>query len=388
LLDHKPVHADSRLPIAIFLTSFDPGGTERQMIELIRRLSPARFDVRVVCFHRRGAWLPRVEASGAPIVEFPIHGFFNVSALSQLRAFGGWLREQRIQVLQTCDYYSNVFGLAGGALAGVPLRIASRRDVNPGRTRAQLAVQRAAYRLAHRVVANSPAARTALLQERVPPERIAVIPNGVDAGALDNVRRQRPVRTVITVANLRPEKDHRSLLAAAEMLAPRFPELRFQVVGDGPLRAELEREAAVRGIADRVVFLGHRDDVPALLAAADLYVLPSRTEAFPNGVLEAMAAGLPVVACAVEGLLNMVDEGETGMLVPPADPAALAAAIAQFAADPARASRVGAEARARATARYSFESMVANFEALYVGGTAGGAVVASDSHLCRGLHIQ
>jgi glycosyltransferase involved in cell wall biosynthesis len=185
------------------------------------------------------------------------------------------------------------------------------------------------------------------------------------------------VRTVITVANLRPEKDHRSLLAAAENLARKHPGLRFQIVGDGPLRADLERDAASRGLGGRVAFLGHRDDVPALLAAADLYVLPSCTEAFPNGVLEAMTAGLPVVACAVEGLLDLVTDGETGALVPASDPVALAASIERFVDDPALASRVGAAARAQAT-RYSFEAMVARFEALYLTGAGGAVVVPAD----------
>lgn len=376
----------TRVPVAIFLTSFDPGGTERQMTELIRRLSPARFDVHVICFHRRGAWLPRVESSGATIAEFPIHGFFNAHAISQLRALSAWLHERRIHVLQTCDYYANVFGLVAAAMAGVPLRIASRRDVNPGRTRSQLTLQRLSYRLAHYVVANSRAARTALVDEGVRAERIVVIPNGIDAVAFDGARAPRPVKTVITVANLRPEKDHKSLLAAAAMLAPTYPDLQFLIVGDGPLRAELERDAAQRGLQGRVSFLGHREDVPALLAAADLYVLPSRTEAFPNGVLEAMAAGLPVVACAVEGLLDLVRDGTTGTLVAPGDPAALAGAIGRFVGDQALAARAGAAARAEATARYSFASMVGSFEALYLRGLGNGATVLTDSHLFRGLH--
>jgi glycosyltransferase involved in cell wall biosynthesis len=214
-----------------------------------------------------------------------------------------------------------------------------------------------------------------------------MIPNGVDRDVFAHLRSPRRVRTVITVANLRPEKDHRSLLAAAESVARTHSDLRFQIVGDGSERADLERETARRGLQGRVEFLGHREDVPALLAAADLFVLPSRTEAFPNGVLEAMAAGLPVVACAVEGLLDLVDQDDTGLLVPPGDPVALGRAIQRFADDPVFAARAGLEARARAIARYSFDAMVASFEALYLGG-AGGEMVPADPHLCRRLHIQ
>jgi glycosyltransferase involved in cell wall biosynthesis len=328
--------------------------------------------------HRRGAWLPRLEASGLPIAEFPIHGLFTATAFVQMRAFSAWLQERRIQVLQTCDFYTNVFGLAGGALAGVPVRFASRRDVNPGRTRSRRVVQRLAYHMAHHVVANSRAARSVLVDEGLPPSRIVVIPNGIDSAAFAGRRATRQVRTIITVANLRPEKDHRTLLAAASIVTAKRPNLRFHIVGDGPLRAELEREAAARGLQQRVAFLGYREEVPALLAESDLFVFPSRTEAFPNGVLEGMAAGLPVIACAVEGLLDLVDNGRTGVLVPPGDPAAVAAAIERFVADPVLATRMGTEARAEVAARYSFDATVACFEALYLQATVGQGLIASE----------
>jgi glycosyltransferase involved in cell wall biosynthesis len=112
-------------------------------------------------------------------------------------------------------------------------------------------------------------------------------------------------------------------------------------------------------------FLGHRDDIPALLASADLFVLPSRSEASPNGVLEAMAAGLPVVASATGGLLEMVDHGRTGLLVPPDDPGRLAAALDSLLKNAALAAGMGRAARTTVAARYSFERMVGAFEDLY-----------------------
>jgi glycosyltransferase involved in cell wall biosynthesis len=358
--------AGDRIPVGIFLTSFDPGGTERQMVELVRRLPPDRFAVHVACFHRRGAWRPRVEERAASIAVFPIDGFVSVGTARQLRAFARWCRDRRLVVLQACDFYANVFGLTGAALARVPVRLGARRDVNPGRTRGRLALQRLSYRFAHVVVANSHAAAAAVVRDGVSPRRITIIPNGLDADRFSSLRSARPVRTIVTVANLRPEKDHRTLLAAARRLLPRHPQLRFQLVGDGPLRAELEREAERLGLSHAVEFLGHREDVPALLAAADLFVLPSRTEAFPNGVLEAMAAGLPAVACRVEGLIELVTDA-TGTLVPAADPAALAAAIERYVSDPSLAAGSGAAGRAHVVERFSFDAMVSAFERLYIG---------------------
>jgi glycosyltransferase involved in cell wall biosynthesis len=174
------------------------------------------------------------------------------------------------------------------------------------------------------------------------------------------------VTTVVTVANLRSEKAHEVLLHAAAHLLPRHRDLRYLIVGDGPRRAELKRLATSLGLDSRVTFMGHREDVPALLARADLFVLPSRSEAFPNGAMEAMAAGLPVIASRVGGLLDLIEDGRTGILVPPGDVAALAAAIEPLVLNPARAFALGSAAREEIARRYSFERMVGAFERLYV----------------------
>jgi glycosyltransferase involved in cell wall biosynthesis len=355
----------SRIPVAVFITSFHPGGTERQMTELIERLDRKRFDVRVACFHKQGAWLGKVEAC-APVTAFPIRGFARPATLARAAAFARWCRAQRIAVLQTCDLYANTFALPAAALAGVPARFGSRRELNPDKSSAQIALQRQAYRCAHSVVANSTAAARQLESEGLPSRRVQIIPNGVDMDRFPPRAAGRPLTTILTVANLRKEKAHEVLLAAAARLAPVHPRLTFQIAGDGPRLGELRALASRLGIAERVRFLGHREDVPALLAAADAFVLPSRSEAFPNGVIEAMAAGLPVVASAVGGLLDLVEPDRTGLLVPHDDPAALAAAIASLAASPARAAALGASAREAIARRYSFGRMVRSFEDLYL----------------------
>lgn len=359
-----------QIPVAVFLTRFEPGGTERQMIELIRRLDPARFTVHVACFQRQGAWLSRVLDRAASVVEFPIHGFARPATLAQLLAFARWCRREQIAVVQTCDLYANILGLPGAALAGVPVRIGSRRELNPDKTAGQIRLQRLAYRSATTVVANSSAARAMLEREGVRTGSIAVIPNGVDLEAHPDRPRDgadgAPV--VITVANLRPEKSHETLIEAVALLAPEFPSLQLQIVGDGPRRAALEALVRTRHLEDRVSFMGHREDVPALLQRADIFVLPSRSEAFPNGVIEAMAAGLPVVASAVGGLLDLIAHGHTGLLADPGSPDLLADALRRLLRDRALAGRLGRAAREHVTNTYSFERMVAAFEDLYLAG--------------------
>ncbi len=357
-------------PLAVFVTAFDPGGTERQMTELVQRLDRKRFTVHVACLHRRGAWLPRVLESAASVVEFPIHGFARAATIRQMLAFALWCRRERIAVVQTCDLYTNIFGLPGAALARVPVRIGSRRELSPDKSIGQLRLQRLAYRSATKVVANSPAAKAMLEAEGLATESIAVIPNGVNPAFLAPVERSAAVRTIVTVANLRPEKSHETLLAAAAAMVGHHPDLRFRIVGDGPRRSELEQLAATLGLGAHVEFLGHREDVPALLAAADVFVLPSRSEAFPNGAIEAMAAGLPVVACAVGGLLDLIEDGRTGLLVPAGDAEALRRALESLLDRPDRAVAMGAAARRAVEQHYSFDRMVGSFEDLYRSGLA------------------
>src|SRR4029450_12346242 len=174
------VNLPPQVSVAVFLTRFDPGGTERQMTELICRLDPSRFTVHVACFEKRGAWLPKVTERAASIAEFPIQGFGRPATLGALVAFARWCRRERITVVQTCDFYANILGLPGAALAGVPVRVGSRRDLNPDKSPAQIRLQRQAYRCATTVVANCPAARGILLDEGLAPASIAVIPNGVE----------------------------------------------------------------------------------------------------------------------------------------------------------------------------------------------------------------
>jgi glycosyltransferase involved in cell wall biosynthesis len=365
LLRLAAVKLPPQIPVAVFLTSFHPGGTERQMTELVRRLNRHRFDVHVACFHREGAWLRLVDGC-APISEFPIRGFGRPDTLPHLGGFVRWCRARRIAVVQTCDLYANAFALPGAALAGVPVRIGSRRELNPDKSGAQLLLQRLAYRCAHRVVANSTAAARQLESEGMARTRIAIIRNGVTLNCSSRREPGQTIRRIITVANLRREKAHDTLLDAAASLVRMHPELTFSIVGDGPLRADLERRASNLGLDAHVTFLGHREDVPALLAQSDLFVLPSRSEAFPNAVIEAMAAGLPVVARAVGGLLDLVDNGRTGVLVEGDTPAAFHQAIDDLVRAPERAATLGATARDVVASQYSFDRMVAAFEDLYI----------------------
>jgi glycosyltransferase involved in cell wall biosynthesis len=350
----------------VVITSFDRGGTERQAAELVCRLDPARFRVHVVCLRREGAWLPRVEGRAASVAEFRVRSFTSVSTLRTIRRLAAWLRANEIGVLHTWDLYANIVGLPAALMARVPVRLGSRRGItSPVTRRGLLALQRAAFTAAHHIVANSEAAAARLRREGIPARRIDIIPNGIDVSDFPAARRSAR-KVVTTVANIRIDKGHDVLLEAVRGVLERHPEARFRIVGDGPLRATIEARAHTLGIAGSVDFLGARDDVPEQLATSDVFAFPSLMEAFPNGVMEAMATGLPVVATDVGGIPELVDHERNGLLVRPGDPVALAAGIVRLLDDRAFADACGRAARETIAARYSFDRMVATFESLYL----------------------
>jgi glycosyltransferase involved in cell wall biosynthesis len=248
----------------------------------------------------------------------------------------------------------------------VPVRIGSRREINPDKSAIKIAAQRAAYGFAHRIVANSQAAADRLVLERIPRHKIAIVPNGLDVEPYGPRSPRAVLRRVVVVANLRREKGHDVLIDAAVDVLRRYPDAQFEIVGAGPERETIVARAQTRGVAHAFAFHGHQADVASRLAAADIFVLPSRSEAFPNAVLEAMAARLPIVASAVGGILELIDDGRTGLLVPAGDVPALADRICDLMADPDRAARIGEAARSEAEGRYSFDRMVAGFERVYL----------------------
>jgi glycosyltransferase involved in cell wall biosynthesis len=355
----------SPLPVALFFSQFLPGGTEGQMIELARRLDRTRFHVHLACLNHKGSWATRA-AGISTVSEFPVRGFRRPHTVARMWDFARWCRERRIAVLHATDLYANIFALPGAALARVPVRIGNRREINPDKPLGLIALQRASYAFAHGIVANSTAVAERLRAERVRTHAIRLVPNGIDVDAYRPRSGAAPLRRIVTVANLRPEKAHEVLIDAFASLPTTTLNLELAIVGHGPRAEALERQVAERGLASRVRFLGHRDDVPAILAESDLFVLPSRSEAFPNSVMEAMAAGLPVVATRVGGVPELVQHDVNGILTPVDDRDALARALRTLVDDPHRAAALGRAARETIASRFSFTRMVRSFEDLYL----------------------
>src|SRR5687768_2015166 len=278
--------------------SFNEGGSERQALQLTRLLRDCgRYDVHLATLNPVGPLLAEAQALVTEIPAYPLTSFYNRNALVQLRKFVAYLRENDIALIQSHDFYTNIFGMSAGFLAGVQVRIASRRETNCMRTRAQLISQRMAYGLAHQVIANSEAVRIKLVDEGVRNNEITVIHNGIDATRLETpaVSRNESLKRlgastvcrfgglVTIVANMRHTvKDYPMFLRAAQLVKHSVPGTAFLVAGEGHLRSSIESLAEELGLRESVFFLGRCEEIAHLLNASDVCVLSSKAEGFSN----------------------------------------------------------------------------------------------------------
>jgi L-malate glycosyltransferase len=381
--------AASRIQLVKFLTTFGVGGTEKQVANLTKRMDRRAFDVSFACMNRWGELIQEIEDhQGIEVSEYPLESLYELNAFRQQWRFAKALRRGRTQILHSYNFYANMFSLPAAKLAGVPCIIASIRDMGIYLSPAKLQAQKLVCRLADRIVVNAGAIRDWLVEQGYPDDKIVVIRNGVDTsrfGGHDDgaaLRREfdipSQVPLVVMLARLNPTKGIDCFFESAARVRERHPDAHFLVVGecytrnaegeivvDDAYRLELKDRVMSLGLTDRVRFTGLRKDVPQILAAASVSVLPSISEGISNTLLESMAAGVPVVASRVGGTPEVIRDGEQGLLVPPGDPQATADAILTVLGDPALAARLAANGRRRVREEFSFEAVVRRTEELY-----------------------
>ena len=356
------------------------GGTENQFMTLGRSLDPDRFELEFACLRRWGGFVDELAERRIPLFQYDVATFRSPKALLHQARLARHIAERRIDIVHSYSFYGNVFAVPAARAAGAPVVIASIRDRGPYLTPMQKRLQRLVCRLADRILVNADAVKDWLISEKYDAAKIVVIRNGVDVIQLDrpavsarilNELALTPGAPVVAVVSrLNRLKGLEPFLEAAVIVARRFEAVRFLIVGDtNPddrgYRVELVRLAARLGLGDRVVFTGLRTDVPQLLASVTVSVMPSLDEALSNVLLESMAAGVPVVATDVGGTPEAIEDGVTGVLVPPADPNALADAICRVLTDPSLAAQLGHAARESAATRFSIRRMVRATEQLY-----------------------
>lgn len=366
--------ATRRLRVLHIVPDLGVGGLPRVVETLCRTTDPSRFDVGVLTLNYAGEISDALARDG-----FAAHQLPRPTAGPDYGAFrrvATLLRRERIDVVHTHNTQAFMHGGGGAFLARVPTLIHTdhARDF-PDKLKYMVA-ERVLSTLAYRVVGVSAHTTDSLHRyEWIPRRKLLTIPNGIEGAPFEAPVDRAAVRAELGVpadaellilgARLEPQKGISVLLRAVADLGASRPTLHLALAGIGSLRESLGEEARTLGIASRVHFLGVRLDMPRLLGAADLFVLPSNWEGLPMIVLEALAARRPIVATSVGGVPSAVRDGETGLLVPPGDPGALGAAIARLLDSPGERERLATAGRALFVERFSADAMTSRYEALY-----------------------
>jgi glycosyltransferase involved in cell wall biosynthesis len=362
------------LRVGYCVDSLAIGGSELNAVRTVEALDRQRFQVTVFHLHETGPLRARYEALGLQLLHLPIGRLYSPRTAAQGVRFLRLLRREGIEVVHTHDLYSNIFAAPWARLAGCRV-IASRRWLDAVPRPGLVPLNRWSYRCAHRVVVNSSmVARLMIDTERVPAARVVELPNFLEERAFHHVAAEvRSARrhswgvpqgafVVGTVANLTPVKNHAMVLRALQRLDE---DVHLVLIGAGPSRRALEDLARELEVDGRVHFAGQLLETENLHQFFDVSVLCSRSEGFPNAVIEALAAGCPVVATPVGGVPEVITDRQTGLLVPVDQPQALAASVQELRRDATLRRRLSEAGLARARGKYHQTLVIARLEALY-----------------------
>lgn len=364
-----------------FIGSFHQGGSERQAVQLTKLLREDKtHKIFVATLNNEGVLKPEIEQLGfSDVPEFKLSSFYDLNFIKQLRKCVRYLRENDIQIVQTHDFYTNVFGITAAKLASVSLKIASKRETGGMRSRSQKFIENHIFKTADEIVANSQAVKNYLIGEKVSAGKIKIIYNGLDLKRLTpkeidrktvcerlNLPAGDEIKFITLVANLRHTvKNQLMFLRVAHKVAAEYPNAHFVLAGEGELKEDLENTAKELKIENNVHLIGRCTEVPELLSISYACVLTSYNEGFSNSILEYMAAGKPVVATNVGGASEAIVENETGFLVESDDAEKMAERLKELLADEKKARSFGEKGAEIVRAKFSLETQLRETLALY-----------------------
>ena len=364
-----------KLSIIHLVEDLKIGGAERVIADIVEGLDRKRFEARVWCVARGGETADELMEKGVEVRILGIssyHNPLNIIRLSRL------LKKEEPDIVHTHGYFASVIGRLAAKKAGIPTIITHVHSTYWEYKKRHILIERYLSRFTHKIICCSEAVENFVTcHEKIKNDKTVVIYNGVDeerfspiqdpssARARFGIDRESPV--VGTVSSLTPHKGQGFLIQAAAKIRDKYPSTKFLIVGDGPLRLSLEEQAQRLGLQSSLILTGARRDIPELLSLMDIFVLPSSSrEGLGIAIIEAMAMEKPLVTTDIGGIPEAVQDGETGLLVPPGDSDALAKAIIELLDDPDRAKAMGKKGRDRFEQKFTRKRMLSQIENLYL----------------------
>ena len=361
-----------RVRVVYMAHAFVVGGAEEMVLNLVRHLPP-RFEPMVCCIHEAGPIGEEIRRTGTPVAVLGLTpGLRRPGDVNGIRRY---LRDTHPSIVHTFLRTASLYGRLAAILARVPVVIGTEVNVYEHKRRAHALAERLLMAGTDRVIASAGSVRDFYVRQvHADPAKVDVVYNAVDfAQGRPTIARPEmraslglpaDARVAGVIARLTVQKGHRHLFQALAS-SPSLADVQLLVIGGGEESEALEKDAIAKGLSGRVHFLGPRRDLGNLLAAMDVFVLPSLWEGLPLSMVLAMSAGVPVVATRVAGIPEVVEDGRTGLLVPPADPLALGAALTRLFEDPLLRQRIGRDASLSVLPRFGIDRYVESMTSLY-----------------------
>lgn len=357
--------------------SLEMGGVERTLTSILPKLDKCQYKVYLCCLFKRDKLADAMESLNIPIIKFKMRARldFDGRYIGGIVRLAALIRRMKIDIVHTHLYRANLAGRIAAKLAGVPVIIANEHNIDSWKKFPQRLSDRALAGITNKIIVVSDAVKDFYVSKiGIPEHKIITIHNGVDIPKFQtyvNINKKREEfgiksddKVITIIGRLHQQKGHCCFLKAAQIIGKKKTNVKFLIVGDGPLEKQLRSMSADLEISKNVIFAGLREDIPQILAMSDISVLTSLREGFSITVLESMAAGKPVVVTDVGGNSEIVEHGKTGFIIPAQSPEDLALYSLNLINNQELAKKMGEEAKKRVL-NFSIDRMVKKTENLY-----------------------